>query len=183
MTGPMLRGRTVTLRPFDAAQISARYLRWLNDPEVNAYSRRRGTRLTAADAERYLASLAAEEVVLGIHLTDHGHVGNLKYGPIDRANGRADISIVIGEPAVWGQGVGAEAVYLVSRHLFEEVGLHRLEAGSGNPAFIAMVERLGWRREGVLQQRVCIGERLVDWVLLAQLRPEFQRRPDLEAPS
>jgi RimJ/RimL family protein N-acetyltransferase len=174
----------VTLRPFDAGQICERYLRWLSDPEVNAYSRRSGQApITAADAERYLASLAAEEVVLGIHLAGEGHVGNVKFGPVDRVNDRCDISILIGEKKVWGRGVGKEAVYLVSRHLFEEVGLHRLDAGSGNPAFIAMVERLGWRREGVLRQRVRIGERLVDCVLLAQLRPEFHRRPELEAPS
>ena len=100
---------------------------------------------------QYLNGLRADEVVLGIHHREHGHVGNIKYGPIDWDNRSADISIMIGEPAVWGQGVGAEAVYLVNKYLFEECGLQRIDAGTRNPAFVALVKKLGWTVEGVLQ--------------------------------
>lgn len=180
--GLVLRGRRLTLRRFTAADITARYLAWLSDAEVNRYSRRLGQPpVSAAAARRYLAGLAPDEVVLAIHLEPEGHVGNVKFGPVDHAKGRADISIVIGEPGAWGRGVGTEAVYLVSRYLFEEMGLERLDAGSGNPAFVAMVEGLGWRREKVLSAHVRAGDRLLDWTLLAQRRGEFRRCPELEA--
>ncbi len=180
----VLRGRDVVLRRFTTDDITPRYLSWLSDPETNEHSQRHGQAPTSAESARhYLSNLSPEEMILAIELESEGHVGNIKFGPVDRRNSRSDISILIGEKAVWGRGVGKRAVYLVSRFLFEEVALHRLDAGSGNPAFIAMVERLGWCREGVLRQRVRIGERLVDWVLLAQLREEFRRRPELETPS
>lgn len=174
-------GRSIELRPFGPEQIHDRYLGWLNDPEVNAYSQRGGGRqIGAAEAKRYLQGLADDEVILGIHHPEHGHVGNVKYGPVDWTNRRADISILIGEPAVWGQGVGAEAVYLVTRYLFEDLKLNRVDAGSNNPAFLRMVDKLGWKVEGVLRQRVATPDGYRDHTLVAQLAEEFERRPEFE---
>ena len=180
--GPVLRGRHVILAPFRIDDISERYLSWLNDPVVNAYSRRRQARKAAdrASAIQYLANLEPDEVVLAVHTAADGHVGNVKYGPVDRDNLRADISILIGERPVWGQGLGAEAVYLVTRYLLETLGLHRVDAGSNNPAFLRMVEKLGWRVEGVLRERVRVGDTFRDHILVAQLSTEFRRRSEYE---
>lgn len=176
-----LQGRTLALRPFDAEQIHDRYLAWLSDPVINAHSRRAAAApVSEQDAKKYLEGLAPDEVVLGIHLPDIGHVGNVKFGPIDHDNSRADISILIGEASVWGRGVGKEAVYLVTRHLFEDRGLNRVDAGSSNPAFLKMVADLGWAVEGVLRQRVRFADGFRDHTLVAMLRDEFRRRPDLE---
>lgn len=170
------------LIPFTADMITDRYLDWLAGDEVNKFSRRFGqARPTAAEAHSWLRGLSAAEHVLAILDPECGHVGNIKYGPIDRENARADLSILVGEYGSWNRGIGTEATYLVSRHLFEAVGLNRIDAGSSNPAFIRMVEKLGWHREGVLRQRVRIGGRFVDWTLVAQLAAEFRRRPELEA--
>lgn len=172
----ILTGRNIELRPFDAGQVNDRYLGWLNDPAVNEYSQRIvGTPIDKAEAREYLEGLGPDEAVLAIHDREHGHVGNIKYGPIDWANRRADISIVVGEPAIWGRGIGAEAVYLVTRFLFEELGLHRVDAGSNNPAFLRLVEKLGWKVEGVLRQRVRMPTGYRDHTLVAQLAEEFRR--------
>ncbi|MDP6351521.1 MAG: GNAT family protein, partial [Alphaproteobacteria bacterium] len=103
-----------------------------------------------------------------------------KYGPIDRARRRADIAIMIGDRAVWGRGVGAEATYLVSRYLFVERGLARIDAGSCNPAFVRMVVKLGWRVEAGPPERVRIGGELLPYTRLAQTDSEFRRRPAFE---
>jgi [ribosomal protein S5]-alanine N-acetyltransferase len=175
-----LKSRQVVLRPFDIAHITPQYLTWLNDPDVNRYSRRFGLTTSEDDARRYIASLAPREVILCIETPDHGHVGNIKYGPVDLSNSRADISILIGERRVWGQGLATAAIYLVARHLFLELGLNRLEAGSANPAFLRVVAKLGWRIEGVQRSRVRVGDRLLDWTLVGQLRDEFVNFPALD---
>lgn len=181
MTELILRGCRLTLTPFLPEQVHDRYLSWLSDPEVNRYSQRRnaGT-VSAQSAQDYLSSLKTDEAVLAVHCPEHGHVGNVKYGPIDRLNRRADISILMGERQVWGRGYGTEAIYLVSRHLFETENLNRVDAGSTNPAFLRAVAKLGWRTEGVLRQRVWLGDHFVDWTLVAQLQSEFTRRPEWE---
>ncbi len=170
----VIRGSRVTLRPFGIEHITPRYLSWLNDPEVNRYSRRRDQNpIDEGQARQYIASRAPEEVILGIHLDDLGHVGNVKYGPLDRANSRADVSILIGERNVWGRGIGTESVYLVSRYLLQVVGLNRVDAGTCNPAFVKMVLKIGWQIEGVLQQRVRIGREFLPYTIVAQLASEF----------
>lgn len=175
VNGALLRlsGRRVTLVPFGPDRVSDRYLAWLNDPEVNAYSRRKGTRVTPEDADRYLNSLRADEHVLAILVGDE-HVGNVKFGPIDWQNACADISILLGERKVWGQGIGAEAVYLVSRYLLKTLGLNRVHADSFNPAFLKLVDKLGWRIEGVLRERVRLDGRFFDDTVVSQLAREFR---------
>lgn len=182
LLSPTLRGRRVRLEPFGPELISERYLGWLNDPEVNRYSRRAlMDPITEEDARAYLASLAPGEQVLAIHASGWGHVGNVKFGPVDLANSRCDVSILVGERAVWGWGIGAEAVYLVCRHLFEERGLNRVDAGSANPAFLRLVEKLGWRIEGVQRERVRDGSgAFLDFTLVAQLAADFRRLPQYE---
>ena len=182
-TDIVLRGLRVTLRPFGIEQMTTRYLGWLNDPEVNRWSRRSEMgNIDEVAARAYLKSLVDDERILGIHLAGDGHIGNIKFGPIDWANSRTDISIVIGERHVWGRGVGAEAVYLVSQYLFETLGLNRLDAGSCNPAFVKMVQNIGWRVEGVLRERVRLGDQFYPYTILAQLRSEFARLDRFEVP-
>lgn len=173
-TSVIARGSRVTLRPFGPSDVHDRYLAWLSDPDVNAYSRRAGQNISSDEARTYLATLRKDELVVGIETDDHGHIGNLKYGPIDRHNQRAEISIVIGDRSAWNHGFGSEAIYLASRHLFMTEGLNRVDAGSANPAFLRMVTRLGWTIEGVLRDRVRIGDKYHDWILFALLRREFQ---------
>lgn len=177
---PVLEGARVTLRKFDTAQISARYVGWLNDAEVNRFSRRGGRVTSEAEARAYIASRTADEAVFGIHTPAEGHVGNLKLGPVDWDNRRADISIVIGEKRVWGRGLAAESIYLATRFAFEQLQLNRIDAGSGNPAFIKAVRNLGWTLEGVLRERVLLESGFVDWSVLAILRREFRRLPRYE---
>lgn len=181
LAAPHLVGRRVRLVPFSESHLSGEYLGWLNDPAVNAYSRRRNVRSSIEDARRYLASLRADEHVLTILTEADGHVGNIKFGPVDWENSCADISILIGARAVWGQGIGAEAMYLVSRHLLVATGLNRVHADSCNPAFLKMVAKLGWQVEGVLRERVRLGDTLHDDTVVSLLAREFKAIPAFEA--
>jgi len=68
----------------------------------------------------------------------------------------------------------------LTRHMFLDRGLHRGDAGTGNPAFVRLVLKLGWRIEGVLRRCVCIGAEWLDWTLVAQLRDQFEFRGECE---
>jgi len=176
---PVLRGRRIVLRAVGEADISQRYLGWLADPEVNQYSQRRfAKRIDRKAAIAYLRSLKRDEVVLAIVDNEVGHVGNIKYGPIDWINRRADISILVGERSVWGKGIGTEAVRLVTRFLFGQLDLNRVEAGSSNPAFLRIVEKLGWTKEGSLRDRIWTPEGFRDHTLVSLLRRDVAARQD-----
>jgi ribosomal-protein-alanine N-acetyltransferase len=70
------------------------------------------------------------------------------------------------------RGLMAEAVRLTAQHAFGELGLHRLEANiqPENAASIALVRRVGFRREGFSPRYLQVGGVWRDherWALLA----------------
>jgi ribosomal-protein-alanine N-acetyltransferase len=81
-----------------------------------------------------------------------------------------------------GRGYMTEGLGLVLRHAFRTLGLHRVEANvqPENVRSIALVERLGFRREGYSPRYLKIGGRWRDHVRYAILADEFgsvARRP------
>lgn len=84
---------------------------------------------------------------------------------------RAELGYVLGREH-WGKGYAGEAQRRVVEFGFGDLALHRLEADThpGNEASARSLERLGFRREGVLRERWIVdGERSdsVIWGLLA----------------
>lgn len=77
-----------------------------------------------------------------------------------------------------GDGYMTEGIDLVLRMAFGDVGLHRLEANvqPDNERSIALLERLGFRREGYSPRYLKIGGRWRDHVRYAILAEEFRGR-------
>ncbi|MBF0235849.1 MAG: GNAT family N-acetyltransferase, partial [Desulfamplus sp.] len=138
---------------------------WLNDPYVNQYSGRKKSPTDFENLKNYLNCLPKDAFVLAICLVSSGmHIGNIKYGPIDWPNRCCEIEIIIGEKGEWGKGYGSEAIYLVSKHLFQNVDMNRVEAKSVNPGFACSVtEKLGWSQEGELRERFFCGGKFINY--------------------
>jgi ribosomal-protein-alanine N-acetyltransferase len=71
-----------------------------------------------------------------------------------------------------------EGLRLVLRDAFDRIRLHRVEANvqPGNVRSIALVERIGFRREGYSPRYLKIGGRWRDHVRYAILAEEFSAR-------
>lgn len=78
-----------------------------------------------------------------------------------------------------GRGYMTEGLGLVLRHAFGTLGLHRVEANvqPDNERSIALVQRLGFRREGYSPRYLKIGNRWRDHVRFAIVADEFTPRP------
>ncbi|MBI5716563.1 MAG: GNAT family N-acetyltransferase [Burkholderiales bacterium] len=158
---PLLQGRRVRLRPFTAADITDTYLAWLNDPEVVRYSNQRFVRHTRESCERYFASFDGPAgsanlfVSLRVAKPDASERGEIPVGTLTAyrslPHGTADVGILLGERAVWGQGIGLEAWRLLTDWLLTTPGLRKLTAGTlaCNRAMLTVAERSGMQREGV----------------------------------
>jgi [ribosomal protein S5]-alanine N-acetyltransferase len=85
-------------------------------------------------------------------------------------NKRAAIGYIV-NPAHCRQGVATEAVSTMVEFCFRELGLHRLQAfiHPDNAASLKLIERLGFRREGLLRENLRVGDEWRDDLLYALL--------------
>ena len=99
------------------------------------------------------------------------HVGNVWLWAIDARHHKAEIRIVIGEAGARDRGVGTRALDLVSRHAFEQLGLHRVYAYvlALNPRARRAFAKAGFELEGTLRDDRSVGDGYVDSYLLSRL--------------
>lgn len=102
-------------------------------------------------------------------------IGTATLAYIDRSNGRAEVGYAIARP-FWGQGYASEALRLLFTYAFREMNLRRIEADVDprNEASLRLLEKLGFRREGLLRERWNIGGEIQDAVFLGLLRSEWE---------
>jgi RimJ/RimL family protein N-acetyltransferase len=79
------------------------------------------------------------------------------------------------EPSSWGRGLVTEAAGALVDHGFRDLGLHRVWASClpANPASARVLEKLGFRHEGLLRQNLRIHGEWRDSHLYAVLADEW----------
>jgi len=181
--GLRIEGKRSYAIPFGREHLShPAYLSWLRDKDVvrtlnlPAYME---SPVSAQAVTEYCERLFESERDLFLALYDapaDRFVGTLKAGGIDRHHGLADIGIMIGDKSAWGRGLAADSIGALAKHLFEAMGLRKLTAGAMaiNPAMIAVFEKLGFKREGVLRDHDRYDGGLCDHILLGCFRNELK---------
>lgn len=177
----MKSSKNYSYRIFTQDQISEKYLNWLNDEETNRFSLRRFYQSTKEDAIKFVSSIKSNEFLFAIYSKDNTHIGNIHLGPIDQYNLNCEIRILIGDKNFWNSGVATEAIYHAEKFLFFEKKIYRIGADSFNPAFEkVVVNKLGWRQEGVLKDRMLVGQKRFDYKIFGILQSEFKVIKELE---
>ena len=96
--------------------------------------------------------------------------GVIVLGWIQAAHLSASVSYWLGE-SFTGRGLATEALKLLSRYAFTELGLNRLELSASvtNKASLAVATRAGFAQEGVSREFERINGKFVDHVRFARL--------------
>lgn len=149
-----LDGEAIFLRPLGIDDVTANYLRWLNDPEVNRFLETRHRSQTMQTIREFVerVNTSDDEFLFGIVVKkDERHVGNIKIGPVKRHHLLADVTLLIGERDCWGQGIATDAIRTITRFGFETLRLSKLTASmyAGNVGSIRAYLRAGFAQEGV----------------------------------
>jgi RimJ/RimL family protein N-acetyltransferase len=173
-----ITGQQIYLREVRLSDVNENYYRWLNDPEVTRYLETRYIPRSLENIRKYVEAMNGnpDEIFLAICLKkDDMHVGNIKLGPINWIHGFADISLVIGEKAVWGRGIAAEAIRLLSRFAFDVLNLHKLRSGcyEENKGSIKAFLKTGFAQEGALKKQWQVNGKFQDEILLGLCREEM----------
>ena len=136
LTDLVLDDGVIRLRCLRGEDVGDKYLGWMHDPDVNQYLEIRHNLPTELSAlTRFVVSVneSSDSILFGIFLGDGPHIGNIKLGPINRINKRAEIGLLLGDRLCWGKGYATRAIRLVSDFAFRDLGLLRLTAGMHEP--------------------------------------------------
>ena len=124
-----VQGQRVALRSKcmeDAEQDFA----WRTDPELSALDATVPLVIGYGEYLRYhrddLDYPSPWSVRLAIDTLDGRHIGNCMYYDIDPERRQAEVGVMIGDRAYWGQGYGTDAVLTLLRHIFTETPIERV---------------------------------------------------------
>lgn len=109
-------------------------------------------------------------------LEDDRIIGTCTLFAINAPQGRAELGYVLGHE-YWGRGYMKEALTALVNFAFRTLAMRRLEADVDprNVGSLHAVERLGFRREGLMRERWKVNGELQDSVVLGLLSHEWQK--------
>jgi diamine N-acetyltransferase len=129
-----------------------------------------------AEAEWFRQRLSArDEVNLAVCLAKGGeHIGNIYLRNIDWVHRNAELHIFLADKKHRGKGYGTEAVRLLTKHAFEELGLIRvyLHTLASNAAAIKSYEKCGFVIEGRLRRHAFKNGAFEDMILMGLCREQ-----------
>ena len=176
-----LHGRTVTLKPLSAAQHTEALWQAFQGPELN-WSWLADSASLSEPALR--ASLAAKEagssaLFFAIVPVRTGQpAGYFSLMRIDPAHGVIEVGAVTFSLALQRTTEATEAIYLLIRHVFDDLGYRRLEwkCNTENLPSRRAALRLGFSFEGIFRQHMVVKGQNRDTAWFSMLDHEWPRR-------
>lgn len=172
----MISTDRIDLRPFDRTY-AEKTREWMNDQEYSLLLDRVFP-ISDLEHEHWLASLHENKncVFWAIVLKSNGrHIGNIWLWDIDWRHRKAEIRIVLGDKENTEQGIGTEALELISQYAIKRLNLHKLYAFvlSKNPRARRAFEKANFNIEGELKTDRWMNGEYVDVYLLGRIHDEI----------
>jgi RimJ/RimL family protein N-acetyltransferase len=180
----VLSGRYVVLRPLDASADAEELFACSGDPAIWTYLFD-GPFASVDDMRTALgeAEHASDRVFFSVVPVISSHPprprGVCSYLRIEPAHGSIEIGNIWFAPSLQRSTAATEAIYLLARHAFDELGYRRLEwkCNALNAASRRAALRFGFRFEGVFEQHMVVKGRNRDtaWFAITDRRWPFVR--------
>lgn len=156
------------LRP---EHVTADYVAWLNDPEINQFLESRFESHTLESTVAFVTSVleSPDSLFLGIRSRSSGrHVGNIKIGPINRRHDTAEVGILVGDRSVWGKGIATDAITAVTAIARDLLSLRKLTAGcyGSNMGSKRAFEKAGYEIEGLRRRQLLLNGKPEDLIVM-----------------
>jgi len=170
-----IQGQKVAMRDMQRTDVEYK-VKWFNDPDVNKsllIEEKLDLNKSLEWFERTRNDASRRDFV--IESKEGKPIGIIALVHIDDVHGTAECFCVIGEKAYWGGGIGTEAHILLADWAFRDLGLHKIWAyiRPENTAIIKVVEKIGFKVEGMLREEKCVAGKRVDVARIGLLRREF----------
>jgi RimJ/RimL family protein N-acetyltransferase len=177
-----LAGDRVILRRHVPENLVA-FRRWYADPEIARLARYQEAPMRPDEIERFFTArvVGTDALAMAVHERETNRlIGTCAFSQLDGDNGSALFHITIGEKDAWGRGAGTEATWLMLRHAFETLGLHRigLFVFEFNERAIRAYQRCGFVIEGRSRESIWRDGRWWDELAMSVLETDWRRIRD-----
>jgi RimJ/RimL family protein N-acetyltransferase len=176
LSSPILAGSNVRLRPPSAEDADARFALGTHAEIAEMYGVNKDDvkPVTREGMARWLQ-----------WLTDHPHAwvieingafaGEIRLDNVNHQDRRATMALGINNPALLGKGFGTEAIVLLLRHAFADMGLHRIgiRVLAYNKRAIRAYEKCGFVVEGRERETAYVNGGWHDDIMMGLLDREF----------
>jgi len=174
------RTERLLLRPLSMSDSGAFHDIFSDAETLQYWSREPITRLEEAESlvQQDMEWSASDSCLcLGVALPDSNLlIGKITLFQINQQNRRAEIGYIL-ERRQWGKGYMTEAVGWLLAYAFNVLKLHRLEADTDpdNIPSLALLENLGFSREGLFRDRWWVHGKWHDSVMLGLLEENYRK--------
>jgi RimJ/RimL family protein N-acetyltransferase len=173
----MLKGEKVYLNLVEFEDIPNR-VKWINNDEVQNTLMYDVPTSLAKTTEWYKKSIMdPTRREFSIFTIDNSvNIGFCGLININTKTKSAELHCVIGDTSYWKGGYGSETYRLLMDYGFEELGLNKIYGYQllHNYGAHRVVEKLGWKREGLLRQEMYGHGKLHDVYYVACLREDWE---------
>lgn len=175
---PILQTERLALREMSPQDVNA-LLRHFGNPEVIQFINMQPIK-TIEQANEWLKWMggmyaAQDGLRWAVTLHDTSFIGSAGLHRWNREGHYAEIGCDIAYQ-FWGQGYGQEVMKEVIQFGWQHMKLNRIEANvvQGNQRSIHILEKLGFKKEGVLRQRLLKGGKYYDVIMFGLLRQDHE---------
>src|SRR3989338_2554016 len=140
-------GRKINLRSFRPSDAPEIY-KYVKDPAISRWTARIPYPYPRREADKFIRR-SQQKRRLGTGLNfgiilpgSDAIIGGISFQKIDWPNKNAELGYWLGKP-YWGRGLMSEAVQLMLKIGFEDLGMHRIRAGvlGKNPASVRVLKK------------------------------------------
>jgi UDP-4-amino-4,6-dideoxy-N-acetyl-beta-L-altrosamine N-acetyltransferase len=170
----IIKGKQIYLRPITIEDTDM-VLKWRNKKEVvGNYIYRKP--ITTEEHLNWLKTKVGTGLVhqfVVCMVEDGKPIGSVYLQHFELENKKAESGIFIGDDNVQGRGIGTEAVMLLKKYAFEDLGLHKLLARvlAYNIASLKLHEKAGYIKEAYLKDELYIDGKYEDLILFGAINP------------
>ena len=172
-----IRGKSVVIRAIEETDLPKLHA-WSNDPDLWGMLGGWHFPTSMASTYKWFEQLQRDPLNQRFAITTEalGLVGSANLVDIDWKNNNAFHGMMLGEPAVRGQGIGLDTIMATMRYAFEELHLERLDGSmiEYNEASLAVYcRKCNWQVEGRQRNWYFRGGRYWDRIVVGVTRQDY----------
>lgn len=153
-------------------------IKWRNDPDIQNMVTGHKYFVSPLKEQEWVVNTINDpkRIVCAVCLKENDkYIGNIMLQEIDWINRSAHMPVLIGDKSEWNKGYATEARMMMLKFAFEERGLERIwaEVIETNQSSLKMLEKCGYKVEGLLRNSVYKNGKFYNVYILSVLKDDF----------